>query len=471
MYIKALTIVLSCMCVVVTVRADEVEDLVDSLYGERIKRVTTSTDKADDAELAAELLVAAKEAVDQPAVVSLICFKAYDLAIRHKDGHATALAAMAMVLKHAPDQASSVHDKVVLLRQRQLGAATGKERAEAGDRLLDALLASARHKISAGEYSAAMADFVRARSTARSLKSDRLDEIQDDYNAAVVRKKVLDRVLQLQAQIEADPEAPDALRQTLFTLVLVELEDLPRAQQLVKLADDATAKVVAHFETKPADLPAETALALGQWYGQAGSTTAPQGSASLSPTSRLAALGKASMYYKVYLKKHASEDDARAQAKTTLSQVTAQIEALEEKLARDPARKTSVTFIADKSMKPCAKGQRYGSFPIQQGADARGPFAGSGVYFSQPTGQEVYYLIKSRKRIRAVYYKGAATSKMKMQILDTKGRVLASAGPFNEGNVWSEHAIKVPTKAAYRFILHFHNAASTWFYIDTLVMR
>ena len=58
-----------------------------------------------------------------------------------------------------------------------------------------------------------------------------------------------------------------------------------------------------------------------------------------------------------------------------------------------------------------------------------------------------------------------------MDVLDRDGRtVLASAGPFNEGNNDSQHVVKLPERAGNRWILRFHNRASTWFYIERITL-
>ena len=124
-------------------------------------------------------------------------------------------------------------------------------------------------------------------------------------------------------------------------------------------------------------------------------------------------------------------------------------------------------------MKLFTVGTSHSSFPPQEVDDARGPFFGKGIYFRQNSGrdQDIYYKISSSKTVREIYYKGAATRRMTMSVLDLKGKVLASAGPFSRGNVWEEYTLKVPAKAGRRFILHFHNEISMWFYINKIELR
>jgi hypothetical protein len=125
-------------------------------------------------------------------------------------------------------------------------------------------------------------------------------------------------------------------------------------------------------------------------------------------------------------------------------------------------------------MKPYAKGTKHGKFPLQDHADLLAPFSGQGTYFQQRERRdtELLFRIESKDPVREIRYRGAATFNTQIQILDTGGRlVLANAGPFNEGNEYSEHIIRVPQRAGQRFILRFRNNASTWFYIENLELK
>jgi hypothetical protein len=125
-------------------------------------------------------------------------------------------------------------------------------------------------------------------------------------------------------------------------------------------------------------------------------------------------------------------------------------------------------------MKPYAKGTKHGKFPLQDHADLLAPFSGQGTYFQQRERRdtELLFRIESKDPVREIRYRGAATFNTQIQILDTGGRlVLANSGPFNEGNEYSEHSIRVPQRAGQRFILRFRNNASTWFYIENLELK
>ena len=122
-------------------------------------------------------------------------------------------------------------------------------------------------------------------------------------------------------------------------------------------------------------------------------------------------------------------------------------------------------------MKPFAAGKRYSPFPVQQTADALGPFTGKGVYFNQKTGKDVLYEIYSSRRVTAVHYKGAAIFKTTIEVLDPKGTPVAAIGPLAGGNRWAQFVLEVPPAAGRHFFLRFRNHASIWFYINTLTLQ
>jgi outer membrane protein assembly factor BamB len=139
-----------------------------------------------------------------------------------------------------------------------------------------------------------------------------------------------------------------------------------------------------------------------------------------------------------------------------------------------PPERTRFTYMAEGSMKPFSRGTRHAGLAVQQEEDPTAPFAGKGIYFQQNKGRDrhLYFRIESGDPVREIHFRGAATAQMRMEILDAGGDlVLAKAGPFRKGNVYSEHRIQVPPIAGRRFILKFRNLAGHWFYIEELALR
>lgn len=151
-----------------------------------------------------------------------------------------------------------------------------------------------------------------------------------------------------------------------------------------------------------------------------------------------------------------------------------ELEAPPERAVPPPPTETRFEFMAEQSMKPYEKGTRHGKFPVQETGDPLGPFSGKGMYFRQRGGQdtEVSYRIESSEPVREIRFRGAASFRMCLQIAHLDGTViLAASGPFNKGNVYSEHTVRVPETAGQQFILRIHNEATIWFYIERLTLH
>ncbi len=158
----------------------------------------------------------------------------------------------------------------------------------------------------------------------------------------------------------------------------------------------------------------------------------------------------------------------------TLAAATAADKDDPDKTSRKPTRrKRNITFRADMSMPLFPMGTRHGEFPVQQTIDPLGPFKGLPVYFQQKgaTLKDIYYEVEWYPPVREIYYKGAAWQNMSMEVLDPKGRVVARFGPQGGGNRWLECRLAVPAGVGSKFVLHFHNEISTWFFIATIQFR
>jgi len=79
-----------------------------SLFGADLARVKATRDVKDDLELAARLVAAVKDAKSQPALMALLCEKAYELSCFIPEGQATALAAMETEAEAIPAKARGV---------------------------------------------------------------------------------------------------------------------------------------------------------------------------------------------------------------------------------------------------------------------------------------------------------------------------------------------------------------------------
>ncbi|MDX1564686.1 MAG: hypothetical protein R3236_04725, partial [Phycisphaeraceae bacterium] len=304
--------------------------------------------------------------------------------------------------------------------------------------------------------------YKRARSVARVIRSERTAEIQSAHDLAMAEVK-LDRTIDLlKRQLKVNPKNEAAARK-LLEILIGEADRPAEVRKYSFLAPKPLKPLVAAATEATGELQAAQHLELGKWLHLRAREAPEEFQNDL--------LSRAKQHLESFLEQGPDTGANHAIATLLMRAVEAD---LDKSAAETPQpKKTAIEFAAEQSMKLFPKGTRHGAFPVQTVEDARGPFHGKGVYFRQMGGRDtdIYYRIASARPVKEIYYKGAASLNLKIEILDLKGRVLSSVGPFSKKNVWQEYTIKVPPKAGRRFILHFHNTISTWFYIHKIELR
>ena len=120
-------------------------------------------------------------------------------------------------------------------------------------------------------------------------------------------------------------------------------------------------------------------------------------------------------------------------------------------------------------MKLFASGYKTGQFPAQDGDDPLGPFDNKPTYFQQQTGTDVFYDVHSPRPLKQLRWKGAAMRNMTIEVLDAKGNVITTGGPYEGGNKWAEFTVNFePHK---EFTLRFSNHISQWYLISELELK
>ena len=133
------------------------------------------------------------------------------------------------------------------------------------------------------------------------------------------------------------------------------------------------------------------------------------------------------------------------------------------------ANKPEITFVAKDSMKLFPIGFRQMQFPVQETDDATAPFENKAVYFMQKTGTDVVYEVRSPRPLRELRWKGAAMQNMTIEVLDAKGNVVTTGGPYQGGNRWAEFAVTFEPRA--QFSLRFRNHIGMWYLIAELELK
>ena len=224
--------------------ADKATEVFESLFGADVARVKKTRDGQDDIDLAKRLLETARQdAAGKPALVTVLCRKAADLAGVHPEGVATAVEAMDLLASSVPEKALGAAEGIVEIRERAYTRARGAHKREAGDALIDALLALADVQAAAREPAKAAATLRRAQAITRATKSDRREEIDTQLQGMVQILKTARKIENMKVLIEESPENT-AARERLVRLYLVDLDDPAAAAKYLEGIKDASLKKV-----------------------------------------------------------------------------------------------------------------------------------------------------------------------------------------------------------------------------------
>jgi len=296
------------------VLADEATDTFNKLYGDDLKRVAASPLPADDVALGKQMLEGAKSVANQPAVLTLLCEKAYELASKDPSGYATATAATDLLAAKVPDKKVECIQKNAALYQKQYAAARGEAKTKAGESVITALGALAEVQIAAGDADAAGLTLRQAVAVATAIKSENRAALQAQVENLALRQKAEKQVAALKAKLDADPKDA-ASRTELVRLYVAEMDNPAEAARLVdETLDEATRKYVPAAAKSVEEAPEAACTELGTWYmGLADQVT--------TPASKGAMLRRAKTYYQRFLALHTSEDPGRAVAMLTLKRI------------------------------------------------------------------------------------------------------------------------------------------------------
>jgi len=311
----------------------------EELYGADVKRVRATRDAKDDLELAVRLLDAAKSMANQPAMLTVLCEKAYELASAAPDGYATAIEAMELEAAKVPAKAAACGDKALALRQKRFDAAKGDEKAKAGDDLIDAITRVVDAKVTAGAPAEALETCKRALAVAYVTGSPRKDELELRVKALAEVIKAAREAEPLKRQLQADPQNA-VMREKLVRLCLVEMDNPAEAAKFVEGVKDAGLAKFVPAAAKPVqDAPDLACLDLGAWYGELAGAAAP--------ACKAAMLMRARAYLRRFVELHTADDLDRAKGALALKKVGEELDRLGANPAGKPLAGIDVLRLAD----------------------------------------------------------------------------------------------------------------------------
>ena len=311
-------------------KAAEAAAAFESVYGADLKRAKATRDPKDDLDLAARLLAAASQATGQPEFLAILCENACDLALASPDGCATAADAMQLEAAAIPGKAAACAERMVDVRQREFDVAKSDARAAAGEKLIDAILASLAERQKTGVKPDEASYYRRALMVARAVKSDRAAALDAHLKDLEQAARLAAEIESLKKQLAANPQNP-AVRLRLVRLLLVDLDDPAEAAKHVEGVQDAALVKYVPAAARPLEEAPELAcLELGDWY-RGLAETAP-------PAAKGPMFARAQAYYKRFLGVHSAEDINRAKAVAAMQKIEADLQVAAPKSAPVPAK-------------------------------------------------------------------------------------------------------------------------------------
>jgi hypothetical protein len=287
----------------------------NAAFAADLARVKASRDPKESLELAGRMLATAKETQTQVAFLTLLCEKAYDLAVPYPSGLPTALEAMTLLASLAPEKATACADAVAEVRQRQFLAARDADRGKAGENLIDALVKAAGLREQAGTIPEAITLYKKAQAVAAAVRSDRKAALDAKVADLMQAAKMTVELAALKKQVQSNPADADA-RERLVRLYLVCLDDPATAATYLDGVKDASlCKYLPAVLRGPDAAPELACLEIGDWYC---------GLAETAPAAAKAAmLARARGYYVRFLELHMTDDLDRIKAAAALKKVEA----------------------------------------------------------------------------------------------------------------------------------------------------
>ena len=295
----------------------EATAVFNRLYATDLKKAATSGNLNDAVKLAAQMLNSAKtSAMDQPALLALLCTHAYDLGAKAPAGYPSAVEAIELLAEKVPDTRVASLDKAARIRQLAYSQALKPPaRQEAATQLVEALLAWADAKLAAGDLANLSSPARRALAVAQSENLPNKNDVKNKANVFIAKEQVATRLAGLVTRLKVRPEDA-ATRNEIVSTYVAEFDNPGEAAKYLDPTVDASLrKLVPLAGKKPGELPEASAMELGDWYLGL-SDKATEGG-------RQPLLVRAKGCYVQYLSLHKTKDASRTSAEMALKKLEA----------------------------------------------------------------------------------------------------------------------------------------------------
>lgn len=303
--------------------ADDASHLFDELYGKRYDAVMASLSRADDVDLAKELLGIAVSSTGQSMLVFVFCSKAYDLTMRHPTGYSTAIDAMTVLATHSDQHAADAEKKMVDTLAQMYRASRGDEKTETGHRLVDIHMSAADAAMEAHKFDDAADQCRSALAIASRIKSEHLDRIRQQFEAASHQKKMRAQIDRFEEMLLKDA-SDSAAAEKLVKLYLLEMNDIENASRHVRLIKDEQLKKL--IETSRSS-PEGIAPSEGMWAGDVYQQLAREAQG----VSRIRALEEAAFHFNRFINAREATSLDQTKAKLKVKSISDEVALLRKR--------------------------------------------------------------------------------------------------------------------------------------------
>lgn len=320
---------------------EESRKAFESLYGDRIKAVRATPDRADDLELAKSLLDSAGTTEDAPGLVLAMCNAVYDLTSNHPAGFPLAAQSMRLLIDQVPQFALDAPERLVDVLRKQFARTPVSERAAVGDELINAFMISARIRDQGGDYTEAAKLIRQALSMAETIKSPRVAGLKHRFDVVQSRAQVQTLARRAETKLRTTPDDA-AAHAELTRYYLLELHDPAKAATHAKASSDEALKAIASIVEQPfEDLSDKECLTMADWYRAASNNATPYG--------KLLSLEIASRSYQRYLAITRETGLTPSRAKLALDEVDKAFQALTPPAGSDAEVEKPTASVKGKS--------------------------------------------------------------------------------------------------------------------------
>ncbi len=287
----------------------DIGDWYQGRFGEEDERIKGTQTPEDDVAFAEKLFALARSSEERDQRRVYLCDRAFAFAVKEKRGYETAIRAMRLRWRIAPDEPQVFYENITSLYDRWHGGAKGREKRSARRALRRWYEWRGDCTIASGSVAEAAAFYKKASLLAPGSGSTGAGSAASKSKAAEAHIQHLrERIDTLKKRLAENPH-DDYAAQGLLVLYLVEKNNPAAAAQYLRSSgygEDVRIRVLLAARTLPL-LPELACLALGQWYERLHDRLAAWRT-TVSPWGDLVRLRRAQVYYERFLAIHRHQD-------------------------------------------------------------------------------------------------------------------------------------------------------------------